>query len=104
MTPKQALETLEGVEHHGSLGEAGDTLLAVIRRDWAVRVLDAWAAENSCDPFKTSPHNGASEWHCTSAYENRHYARSPEGARHAAALAVFPTLPADVRAQLGECP
>lgn len=76
---------------------------------WSVRVLDAWADAKSCDPFKTARLGG--EWHCTSAYGpktlgigQRFIGSTPDAARLAAALAVYPTLPADVRAKLGVRP
>jgi hypothetical protein len=78
---------------------------ADVRALWAVRVLDAWASYNSCDPFKTHPYQGGHEWHCVSAYECRRFkATSPGAARFAAAQAVYPTLSAAARAKLGECP
>ncbi len=49
MTPKQALETLEGVEHHGSLGEAGDALKRLIHFDAAVHTLLGALVENRAD-------------------------------------------------------
>jgi hypothetical protein len=84
-------------------------LYAELRADaralWSVRVLDAWALANSCDSFKTHSYQDGTEWHCVSAYKyQRFVSTSPDAARHAAALAVLPTLPADVRSQLGECP
>lgn len=76
---------------------------------WAVRVLDAWAESNGgwwqVDTFLTP---GLKGWTCEySAPRDKRGVRSgptPDAARLAAAEAVYPTLPADVRAKLGARP
>jgi hypothetical protein len=84
-------------------------LRADARALWSVRVLDAWTDANSCDPFKTQKLGGR-EWFCTSNYPRgahglgRFVGSSADAARHAAAQAVYTTLPADARADLGERP
>ena len=88
--------------------EMSRALLADARALWSVRVLDAWATAN---PSKlspaTSPHPTREDvlgW-CTTIVGRTYYGGpTPDAARHAAALAVFASLPADVRQQLGECP
>lgn len=61
---------------------------------WAMRVLDAWAAKHSCDPFKTHPYQAGTEWHCVSAYECRRFtADSADAARLAAATALVAADP-----------
>ncbi len=109
MTPAN-LDTIERALVHPAIAE--DEAVSVLealgelrRRDWAVRVLDAWRKGSSvhrqvtlCDADfggatvqlrhgnRVAPYAGANE----------------DAARHAAALAVLPSLPADVRAKL-EC-
>lgn len=95
-----------------------DDLRALLRRDWDVRVLDAWAFARRNKKAVTSTRYYYGEacmvWEVllqehgsksrrfegqTSAHES-----DPDTARHAAALAVFPTLSAEKQAKLGECP
>lgn len=82
---------------------------------WAVRVLDAWADANRNWPGPETvkcDYRRRGEWGCMVGFEDlsrstrrqAYYATTPEAARLAAAQAVFPSLPADVRAKLGECP
>lgn len=87
-------------------------LTALLRRDWAVRVLDAWAAaegvrkrveypiDNEGDAFiflKDETADGR--------LSSRHWQGPlPDAARLAAAEAVWPELPESVRAELGERP
>jgi len=81
-------------------------LEADARALWAVRVLDAWAQEthgvwrlvNDTGPWGV-------QWvvSLTDAM-TKGCAETPDAARLAAAEAVFPELPADVRAKLGERP
>ncbi len=81
------------------------------RRDWAVRVLDAEAADRKRGvPFELHPNSLVPlppdrAWYVFKPYTTiSFYGPTPDAARLAAALAVFPSLPADVRAKLGECP
>lgn len=108
ITPKQALETLEGVEHHGSLGEAGDVLRALLRRDWAVRVLDAWAELTRSLNWASWPDCGPNGYGCCVTFiddtTSDYYGPTPEAARLAAALAVFPSLDRNAPNWPGECP
>jgi hypothetical protein len=77
---------------------------------WAVRVLDAWAADRrravcwSCAISRFTA--GEHVVHVDGGIrgESYHYGPTPDAARLAAAQAVYPTLPADVRAELWECP
>ncbi|HKY41351.1 MAG TPA: hypothetical protein VJN18_35705 [Polyangiaceae bacterium] len=88
----------------------------LLRRDWAVRVLDAWhewsglgwhmieggrdttgvgdGAPIACSTYRTS----------STASKVIKRASSPDAARLAAAEAVWPELPESVRAELGERP
>ncbi len=79
---------------------------------WAVRVLDAWLETLDgtwrCGRWAA---NGEHGWRCELLYWKPNKTRSKtfkgsdvHAARLAAAEAVFPTLPADVRAKLGEKP
>ncbi len=89
--------------------------LADARALWSVRVLDAWQKENvmRAEPFRCyAPFNlevdAPLNWLCTANADDgvsrRFLALTPDAARHAAALAVFDSLPEDVRAKIGECP
>lgn len=80
-------------------------LVALLRRDWAVRVLDAVARASWVGSFRTEPEDVSGEqvWFCHDD-ERGFRGPTPDAARHAAALAVFPTLPEAVRAEIGECP
>ena len=86
---------------------------------WAVRVLDAWTADRERDEGPesashtterpTNPNNGQWITVLFSGYEGdedtrRFYGPAPDAARLAAARAVCHEIPADVRAELGECP
>ena len=85
----------------------------LLRRDWAVRVLDAWAKLNSGFAFRTdtdpSDHDLDEPWICGVAHSRPHRklarrGETPDAARLAAAEAVWPELPESVRAELGERP
>ncbi len=98
----------------GATYEATEVIVPIAdaRALWAVRVLDAWA----------DARDGRGQWQlqkltgfnvttysvlCTGrdALDLQHeHATSADAARLAAALAVLPGLPTDVRAKLGECP
>ncbi len=81
-----------------------DKLRADARALWSVRVLDEHAAHYNrvtpIAPTRTSRGDYQIWWHTGKQW----FGATPDAARLAAALAVFPTLPADVRAELGECP
>lgn len=80
-------------------------LLALLRRDWAVRVLDACgvAWKNSV-PAPIPVYNEPRWVVVLPMHVGSKYAATPDAVRHAAALAVFPTLDAETRAELEECP
>jgi hypothetical protein len=116
VTPKQVESVREGLRRNVRMGgdlaaaqATADALLALLRRDWAVRVLDAWAAQKS-----GRAHDAvlmmAGEWWARvweGGAPSSQYSRpamTPDAARSAAADAVFPTLPEAVRAELGERP
>lgn len=85
--------------------ELASALVAILRRDWAVRVLDAWVARETVRPDQifslfTGVRGG---WVC-GLQGDLFNGPTPDAARHAAALAVFPTLSAEKQAELGECP
>lgn len=75
-----------------------------LKRDvWAVRVLDAWSkwtgyywAIDLARPTVTCRLQKPAPLFFD--------ARTPDAARHAAALAVWPTLSAEDKARIGECP
>jgi hypothetical protein len=74
---------------------------------WAVRVLDAWQEANPCKLPPTTtpvakPHNPLG-W-TTFVLGVEYDGSDSDAARLAAAQAVAPTLSANVRATLGECP
>ncbi len=78
---------------------------------WAVRVLDVWRAAAVAPrkrAYEFDEHGDlyVCEWEpfARMGQIRDRYQGKPEAARHAAAQAVFPTLNADVRAKLGECP
>ena len=97
-------------------GIAAEELKAILRRDWDVRVLDAWATQTEGEVALYLPYeptvlltNGgkARRRTSTSAVDTRSdsfRAATTDAARHAGALAVFPTLSDAKRAELGECP
>ncbi len=70
---------------------------------WAVRVLDAWVRAK---PGKRSVEKTDNICITVEGRLRQMHAPSPDAdaARFAAAEAVFPTLPADVREELGEKP
>lgn len=76
-----------------------------LRALWAVRVLDAWRKVDRCRSVREfldqSEHVHLFEG---TAYVRGSYGPAPDAARLAAAEAVFPELPADVRAKLGDRP
>ena len=97
-----------------------DTLLmrpSDARALWAVRVLDAWAERKPALAFTTeffgcaatgvpSEDDHSEDWACVARNSSalRYLGSTPDAARLAAADAVFPELPSDVRAKLGERP
>jgi hypothetical protein len=86
-------------------------LRADARALWSLRVLDAHLATGG-DVDLACLGEGrakAGDWdlelHDSSGqYTHAFTERTPDAARHAAALAVFPTLPAEVQARLGKSP
>lgn len=97
---------------------AREEFMALLRRDWAYRVLDAQAKSRESKPITpgyvgvTSKVDGARLGYWRVSVDGiralqgdcRGMFSSSDAARHAAAEAVFPTLPEAVRAELGECP
>lgn len=77
---------------------------------WSVRVLDAWADfwhTDSPQPQRQNDGTFVVVWLdeiLGLVEEHERSGPTRDEARHAAALAVYPTLPADARAELGECP
>jgi hypothetical protein len=93
--------------------ETADALLAVLRRDWDCRVLDAWSRmENGRQVWVRNYHDGGIGSHpgwsvhlVEELCHNQHTVGvSANTAREAAARAVYPTLPEAIRAELGERP
>lgn len=95
---------------------AGD-LRAILRRDWAVRVLDAWAEENPRQRYVAlgggyyfDPDSGHGPDVADVSLVHGQYVQRRLGgddlpaARLAAAEAVWPELPESVRAELGARP
>ncbi len=95
ITSEEAEQAMEAVE-------------AMRRRDWAVRVLDAWAESNESNvPDVRRCEDGS--WNCLAvnvigAFLKDWDGPTPDAARHAAALAIWPTLSAEEQARIGECP
>jgi hypothetical protein len=84
-------------------------LLADARALWAVRVLDAWAKVHSRPAYWKTRVRFDGENECALFYTNGakfvyRLGPTPDAAREAAALAVWPELPADARQALGEQP
>ncbi len=81
---------------------------------WAVRVLDAFEDDvpghlGPSAPTRDMKRKPAQRWRVFGAWtiagvRSCHYGPTPDAARLAAALAVFDSLPEDVRAKIGECP
>lgn len=76
---------------------------AYARALWAVRVLDNEARARGVDEGPYRPHWIGGEWEIVISGRLVRFA-DPDAARLAAAEAVYPTLPADVRAKLGVRP
>jgi hypothetical protein len=77
------------------------------RRDWAVRVLDAWAVDNRHNvPYPQRDLGGKSWTLFVYISDERGWftGPTPDAARLAAALAVYPTLDAATHERLGACP
>lgn len=81
---------------------------ALLRRDWAMRVLDAWRSLDSRNTWWMTESVASREPRVMRAHDGMWLAQSdattPHAARLAAAKAVYPELPADVRTELGEHP
>lgn len=72
---------------------------------WAVRVLDAWAAQVNGRVWMVSQHEGPLPTWCCKLGGLRWFNQdTADGARFAAAEFVLPELPEDARAKLGERP
>lgn len=73
---------------------------------WAIRALDAWAetAGDWARGWESCRRPGAFWVTLSDGGKQSFHGPTPDAARHAAALAVYTSLPADVRAELGECP
>lgn len=80
----------------------------LLRRDWSVRVLDAWAARYRLptpSPFPGHPEDEWRAWVVVTVTEEGSFAGpTPDAARLAAAESIWPELPESVRAELGERP
>lgn len=95
---------------------AWSELTELLRRDWAVRVLDAWAAQAernesrrySVSQCKDEVLDTFEHWYCDlqGSTDIRRIVHEPttDAARLAGAEAVWPELPESVRAELGERP
>lgn len=97
---RQPAGTMEAMKAAGALRD-------MLRRDWAVRVLDAeHQATNTAFPL-FAEWDEETKWLVEGRDSVGPIGRSDtsaDAARLAAALVVLPTLPAKVRANLGECP
>jgi hypothetical protein len=105
VTPKQVESLREGLRRNVRMGceldtaqTTADALLALLRRDWAVRVLDAAVAHvaRDCGMWRLFTPTRV-EW-------LREHAATPDVARHAAALAVWPKLTHGQCQEIGPCP
>lgn len=90
--------------------QAGE-VLALLRRDWAVRVLDAWAKRGRRSvKLRHAPQHADWSVICGEAGEPAYNVPAvkggsdPDAARLASAEAVWPELPESVRAELGGKP
>jgi hypothetical protein len=131
MNAKQIESVREGLRRNvrmgADLGNAqatADALLALLRRDWAVRVLDAWVANEtdqsfnhcwSCDgtnsvslaesePMSPEDLNRCGQLSGTVDAHRDFRENTPDAARHAAALAVWPELTHEQCQEIGPCP
>lgn len=91
--------------------EALTDLRVILRRDWDVRVLDAWLLTPRGALVTWGDCGYSTELPVTltlvvggTTERKRYHGATSDAARHAAALAVFPTLTDAKRAELGECP
>ncbi len=104
--PRCSFETHTGPHSFDAKG------LADARALWAVRVLDAYADAYSIPSLgeHRNPPAPVAQGYAPACYFSIRpkgkalIAPTRDAARLAAALAVYPELPADVRAELGECP
>jgi hypothetical protein len=85
-------------------------LLALLRRDWAGRVLDAWLARGEARGHGKFHYVTRWETYCTCHLRNsfggeRSFdAPTPDAARHEAAVAVWPELTHEQCQEIGACP
>lgn len=105
----------DSATQRAELDETVQLLRALLRRDWAVRVLDAWQQANvlRAEPFRCyapfdlevdAPLNWLCMANADDGVSRRFLATTPDAARHAAALSVFQSLPEATRKELGESP
>ncbi len=109
MTPSEAIaRVLYTATENSRYSEppGTDELREVIRRDWAVRVLDAYDLRVTGKVSRWEPFTGGTKIRGEYCPNNgiRYSGNTREEARLAAAQAVWPELSADVRAELGDCP
>ncbi len=78
----------------------------MLRRDWAVRVLDAWVEKHAYRSWRSS--NDVTDRRVTVYESPRVYdwyaGATPDEARMTAAKSVYLTLSRDEQARLGVCP
>jgi hypothetical protein len=107
MTPKQIESLREGLRRNvymmgdrAHAQETADALLALLRRDWAVRVLDAQgrARSSRAEYPRICVGGGFVIGSLPDLFPTE------EASRIAAAQAVYPELSADTRTELGACP
>lgn len=103
------LDQLEDLVRYAGNDETIGQLTALIRRDWAVRVLDAWHRTQPLERVVSLADfqgiflldgNADKEY----LRNLRFTGETIDAARLAAAQAIFPTLPEAARSELGECP
>lgn len=114
MTPKQVESIREGLRRNVRMGAdldaaqaTADVLLALLRRDWARRVLTEQAIATRMNVPQIQRDALGRTWSLfvyvgdeRAVFTTPH----PDGAQDAAARAVYPTLSAELRAKLGERP
>jgi hypothetical protein len=128
VTPKQVESLREGLRRNVRMGceldtaqETADALLALLRRDWANRVLDTWTKGNGSAGRGVQLTTG---WSAALAAAFKHldqgdariqfqengeptkacWGPDPDAARHAAALVAWPQLTHEQCQEIGPCP
>lgn len=95
--------------HCSTIGANLADVAAMARRDWAVRVLDAWADdhEHVKRSYEVRPTDGTVEARAVCVLRHRgidsHFGNY-DTCKLSAAEAVWPELPESVRAEIGERP